>query len=256
MEVNSLEGVDDGSGSPDSVDDDMNDPHLSEDHEHDQGLSKNRSKRKPSKTQIKHIAPLCLNYQPLRDVNVSAGSLQNYEDVASSHSGVASSHQLQNIVSDNANGSIGTKEGNCDTSKYGTQNMEDLFNDVTQGIFRESNSSAQGQGQSQGIQRQRPVTRTPKKRRSTSTFHTLSHPRSGSSPSRSSPCYPCGICGKVFRVPSRYESHMLGHSKGKPYCCNTCGKMFASQEKLDRHLPVHNCDRNAAYTCEACGKVR
>lgn len=32
--------------------------------------------------------------------------------------------------------------------------------------------------------------------------------------------YKCGVCGKEFRVPSRYESHMMSHSKGKPFCCD------------------------------------
>jgi hypothetical protein len=32
--------------------------------------------------------------------------------------------------------------------------------------------------------------------------------------------YKCGVCAKEFRVPSRYESHMLSHAKGKPFCCD------------------------------------
>lgn len=198
------EGVSVGEGSPESADGDTTDTQTSQ----DPSNAKNRSKRKPSKTQIKHIAP----------------------------------------------------KDNCDTSKYGTQNMEDLFNDVTQGIYRSTQSQLGLQLQPLIPQSVTPVNThvaptLPKRTRrlsqtsagSTSSIRSISRPP---------PSYPCGICGKVFRVPSRYDSHMLGHSKGKPFCCNTCGKMFSSQDKLDHHLPVHNTDRKASFTCESCGKVK
>ncbi|XP_035826579.1 zinc finger protein 184 isoform X2 [Aplysia californica] len=202
--------------SPESVDGDGNDAQLSLD-----PSAKNRSKRKPSKTQIKHIAP---------------------------------------------------KDENCDTSKYGTQNMEDLFNDVTQGIYPGTGSDLSNQAVlPAGINPQQlptpvqgpipgagapPATPTTPRRPRRSSQISGASPGSGRSvSSRPPPSYPCGICGKIFRVPSRYDSHMLGHSKGKPFCCNTCGKMFASQHKLDLHLPVHSCDRSASFTCESCGKV-
>ena len=152
---------------------------------------------------------------------------------------------------------------NCVNSKYGIQNMEDLFNDVTQGIYRGSQSQPQqitvpgSQAHSStnknvvSDQSPSPTKRT--RRLSQASAASASSGKSGSS--KPPPSYPCGICGKIFRVPSRYDSHMLGHSKGKPFCCNTCGKMFASQEKLDHHMPVHSTDRKASFTCEMCGKV-
>ncbi|XP_076465357.1 uncharacterized protein LOC143297069 [Babylonia areolata] len=66
--------------------------------------------------------------------------------------------------------------------------------------------------------------------------------------------YKCEVCGKEFRVPSRYDSHMLSHSKGKPYCCDVCGKLFASQQKLDIHKPVHSRDRKESLECPTCGQ--
>ncbi|XP_076444134.1 uncharacterized protein LOC143282395 [Babylonia areolata] len=66
--------------------------------------------------------------------------------------------------------------------------------------------------------------------------------------------YKCDVCGKVFRVPSRYESHMQNHSKGKPFCCDVCGKLFGSQIKLDIHKPVHGKDRKQAHDCPECGQ--
>ncbi|KAH9489698.1 hypothetical protein Btru_037459 [Bulinus truncatus] len=188
-------------GSPDSADGDTTDTQTSQ----DPNSCKNRSKRKPSKTQIKHIAP---------------------------------------------------KEENCDTSKYGTQNIEDLFNDVTQGIYRGTNlhlSTAQivtSQSESTNYPTVPQATRKQHRRLSVGSAISIR-----SSLSRPPPSYPCGICGKVFRVPSRYDSHMLGHSKGKPFCCNTCGKMFSTEDKLEHHLPVHNTDRKASFTCDSCGKI-
>ena len=38
--------------------------------------------------------------------------------------------------------------------------------------------------------------------------------------------YRCDVCGKVFRVPSRYDSHMTSHSKGKPYCCEVIDHLY------------------------------
>ena len=208
------ESVDVEQQSPVLFDGDGNDLNMISDQ-----ASKNRSKRKPSKTQIKHIAP---------------------------------------------------KEENCDTSKYGTQNMEDLFNDVTQGFMYQEpvckSSSPSMQHEVHNSQSLTPLTMlSPVQGAQLATTPSMQLKRerafevSGSSPGKSSfkspPSYPCGICGKVFRVPSRYDSHMLGHSKGKPFCCNVCGKMFASQLKLDQHMPVHSCDRKSSFTCESCGKV-
>lgn len=194
------EAVDEG--SPDSADGDTTDTQASQ----DPLGSKNRSKRKPSKTQIKHIAP---------------------------------------------------KDGACESSKYGTQNMEDLFNDVTQGIYNGPHSQVAVSGSQAPavVAVQTPVTPSTPRRPRRSSQATLGTVSIRSLSSRPPPSYPCGICGKVFRVPSRYDSHMLGHSKGKPFCCSTCGKMFSSQDKLDHHLPVHNTDRKASFTCETCGKV-
>ncbi|BFZ01063.1 hypothetical protein BsWGS_04102 [Bradybaena similaris] len=199
------EGVSVEEGSPESADGDTTDTQISV----DPSSIKNRSKRKPSKTQIKHIAP---------------------------------------------------KNGNCDTSKYGMQNMEDLFIDVTQGIYRGTHAQMSLPGP-QPLTPPSAVGQSPVKPSTPKRTRRFSHTSTGSVlsirslSSRPPPSYPCGICGKVFRVPSRYESHMLGHSKGKPFCCNTCGKMFSSQDKLDHHLPVHNTDRKASFACELCSKV-
>ncbi|GFR65834.1 zinc finger protein 226 [Elysia marginata] len=198
-----------GEASPDSADDETADAQTS----NDPSQLRNRSKRKPSKTQIKHIAP--------------------------------SGNQ------------------NCVNTKYGTHNMEDLFNDVTQGIYQGSQAQTkQNTGPSLQtssssnmavVSDPSPSPSKRSKRLSEASAASASSGKSGSS--KPPPSYPCGICGKVFRVPSRYDSHMLGHSKGKPFCCSTCGKMFASQEKLDQHMPVHSTDRKASFTCEMCGKV-
>ncbi|GFO42075.1 Zinc finger protein 226 [Plakobranchus ocellatus] len=196
-----------GDASPDSADGDTTDTQTSQ----DPSRPKNRSKRKPSKTQIKHIAP--------------------------------------------------TGNQNNVNTKYGTQNMEDLFNDVTQGIYRGPPHSQpqqlSGPTPDSNTLNKTTVMSTPSSSRRTRRLSAVSATSipSSRSPSKPPPSYPCGICGKVFRVPSRYDSHMLGHSKGKPFCCNTCGKMFSSQEKLDHHMPVHTTDRKASFTCEMCNKV-
>ncbi|KAI8777622.1 zinc finger protein 665 [Biomphalaria glabrata] len=199
------ETVDVDEGSPDSADGDTTDTQTSQ----DPNGCKNRSKRKPSKTQIKHIAP---------------------------------------------------KEENCDTSKYGAQNIDDLFNDVTQGLYRGAHLqlcssqplNSESLASSCASYNCSTPQATPKRNRRLSAGSAASI---RASLSRPPPSYPCGICGKVFRVPSRYDSHMLGHSKGKPFCCNTCGKMFSTEDKLEHHLPVHNTDRKASFTCESCGKM-
>ena len=51
--------------------------------------------------------------------------------------------------------------------------------------------------------------------------------------------YECGQCGKVFRRPGRFETHIRAHAGEKPYECVQCDKRFKSSCHLTKHKKTH-----------------
>ncbi|XP_068607160.1 zinc finger protein 665-like [Brachionichthys hirsutus] len=52
-------------------------------------------------------------------------------------------------------------------------------------------------------------------------------------------CYPCGVCGKTFKVEYALKKHVLGH-QGEQYYCSLCHKHFIKLSHYKRHVTVHD----------------
>ena len=61
----------------------------------------------------------------------------------------------------------------------------------------------------------------------------------------------CGVCEKVFRVPSALAIHMRTHTKEKPYECDVCEKRFTTSGSLKVHMRIHT---NEMFECDLCEK--
>lgn len=51
--------------------------------------------------------------------------------------------------------------------------------------------------------------------------------------------YPCSVCCKSFRSPSKLERHYLIHAGQKPFECSVCGKTFRQAPHWKRHQLTH-----------------
>jgi len=62
----------------------------------------------------------------------------------------------------------------------------------------------------------------------------------------------CDICDKMFRCPSDLKTHLVVHSKEKPFLCSwpDCGQSFSQKASLKDHLNVHE----KKYECNSCKK--
>lgn len=63
--------------------------------------------------------------------------------------------------------------------------------------------------------------------------------------------YTCDVCGKSFKVSSKFKAHVLQHSNPKPYVCNICNNKYASKAFLNEHVLKHQGLRK--HICQTCG---
>ncbi|KAM4829144.1 zinc finger protein 770 [Thomomys bottae] len=56
--------------------------------------------------------------------------------------------------------------------------------------------------------------------------------------------YPCSVCCKSFRSPSKLERHYLIHAGEKPFECSVCGKRFRQAPHWKRHQLTHFKERS------------
>lgn len=63
--------------------------------------------------------------------------------------------------------------------------------------------------------------------------------------------YTCEVCGKTFKVASKYKAHVLQHTNPKPFVCNVCNNRYASKAFLNEHLLKHEGLRK--HVCQKCG---
>ncbi|ORX60623.1 hypothetical protein DM01DRAFT_1163536 [Hesseltinella vesiculosa] len=84
------------------------------------------------------------------------------------------------------------------------------------------------------------------KRRSTSPASSIS-----SAPTKT---YACHFCDKVFHRAYNLKSHLLSHSKARPYVCRheDCPWRFSRPHDLRRHEALHSGHR--PFACGTCGK--
>ena len=61
----------------------------------------------------------------------------------------------------------------------------------------------------------------------------------------------CPHCEKAFRCKADLESHMVVHSRAKPFTCAQCGVAFAQKASLKDHENVHL----RKYECRGCAKA-
>jgi len=61
----------------------------------------------------------------------------------------------------------------------------------------------------------------------------------------------CPHCEKAFRCKADLESHMVVHSRAKPFSCAQCGVAFAQKASLKDHENVHL----RKFECKGCAKA-
>nr|XP_046481121.1 zinc finger protein 222-like isoform X3 [Neodiprion pinetum] len=61
----------------------------------------------------------------------------------------------------------------------------------------------------------------------------------------------CEVCGKEFKVKSKYKSHVLQHKNPRPFSCPICNNKYASRTFLSEHLSKHQGLRK--HVCQKCG---
>ncbi|RPA72710.1 hypothetical protein BJ508DRAFT_196756, partial [Ascobolus immersus RN42] len=61
-------------------------------------------------------------------------------------------------------------------------------------------------------------------------------------------------CGQTFTRVHNLKSHLLTHSKSKPFQCNSngCNAKFRRQHDLKRHQRLHSGER--PFECAKCGR--
>ncbi|KAI8074997.1 hypothetical protein BC940DRAFT_213752, partial [Gongronella butleri] len=66
--------------------------------------------------------------------------------------------------------------------------------------------------------------------------------------------YACDFCDKVFHRAYNLKSHLLSHSKARPYVCRYegCPWRFSRPHDLRRHEALHSGHR--PFACSTCGK--
>lgn len=65
--------------------------------------------------------------------------------------------------------------------------------------------------------------------------------------------YQCEKCGRVFKMKSGLDNHLITHSGTKRYECKLCPKRFCRAENLAVHTLTHSGIK--PYICEVCGRL-
>lgn len=83
----------------------------------------------------------------------------------------------------------------------------------------------------------------------------LSLPSGRTSPGNVKPLsrkHKCPYCETEFTRHHNLKSHLLTHSKEKPFLCSTCHSRFRRLHDLKRHAKLHTGERS--YACSKCGR--
>lgn len=64
--------------------------------------------------------------------------------------------------------------------------------------------------------------------------------------------FKCAHCNQTYTRQHNLKSHMLTHSKEKPYSCSQCNVRFRRLHDLKRHNKLHTGEK--PHTCERCGR--
>lgn len=66
----------------------------------------------------------------------------------------------------------------------------------------------------------------------------------------------CEICKREFSRPNHLKTHILSHTKAKPFGCSICGKSYSQEYKLKAHMKIHR-EGYSPITCPhpGCNKV-
>ncbi|GAB0100772.1 hypothetical protein DMENIID0001_168590 [Sergentomyia squamirostris] len=64
--------------------------------------------------------------------------------------------------------------------------------------------------------------------------------------------FECALCSLRFDTKSQIQSHIISHSKDRPYGCSLCGDRFKRKSTFLKHSAVHSADQ--PFCCPICSK--